>query len=114
MKRGLYFGGLMAIVALTVFSCKKSDNTVISTPEKQVGQTITSDTLKGSVKGTMTSGKTYYFSSQVTVNAGDTLLMQSGVKLLSLSPNAQIDRKRCIYFIGYQGQTKLDYRERCL
>ena len=38
----------------------------------------------------MLSGKTYYFSGPVTVNAGDTLVMQSGVKLLSKSPNAML------------------------
>lgn len=102
MTSRLYFGGLLAIIAMTVFSCSKSDNTVISVPEKQIGLTIESDTLTGSVKGTMLKGKTYYFSSQVTINEGDTLLMQSGVKLLSLDPKAQIIVKGAFISLGTQ------------
>lgn len=80
----------IAAISLTVYSCKKSDSSNVSHPELQIGQTISSDTLSGTIKGTMVAGKTYYFGSQVTVNAGDTLLMQSGVKLLSYSPDAQL------------------------
>jgi hypothetical protein len=36
----------------------------------------------------MVSGKTYYFATDVTVNDGDTLLMQSGVKLIALGDGA--------------------------
>ncbi len=99
MKKVLNFG-MMTIAVIAMYSCNKNDTSVISTPEKQVGQTITNDTLTGSVKGTMKSGKTYYFSSQVTINTGDTLLMQSGVKLLSLSPNAQIIVKGAFISLG--------------
>ena len=53
MRRSLFFGTL-AIVAMTIFSCKK-DNTVISRPEKKVGQPINGNTLSGSVKGTIIS-----------------------------------------------------------
>jgi hypothetical protein len=99
MKKELYVG-LMALAAIAMFSCKKSDNTVVSQPELQVGKSITTDTLSGSVKGTMESGKTYYFASQVTINAGDTLLMQSGVELLSLNPNAQLIVKGAFISLG--------------
>jgi hypothetical protein len=76
----------LAITAPLVFSaCKDSSTSVdISKPQLTIGQTISSDTLKGTVKGTMISGHTYYFSADVTVNAGDTLLMQSGVNLLAV------------------------------
>ena len=90
-----------AIAAIAFSSCKKTEEVAeISTPQFQAGQTITGDTLKGSVKGTMQSGKTYYFYNQVTINAGDTLVMQSGVKLLSLSPNAQLIVKGAFVSLG--------------
>lgn len=74
-------------LGLGMSACKDSGTGVnVSKPELQVGQTITRDTLSGAVKGTMTSGHTYYFNNDLTINAGDTLLMQSGVKLIAI-PN---------------------------
>ena len=93
---------IAAIAVVFISSCKKTEDPQpeISTPQFQAGQTITSDTLKGSVKGTLQSGKTYYFYNQVTINDGDTLVMQSGVKLLSLSPNAQLIVKGAFVSLG--------------
>ncbi|MBC7424917.1 MAG: hypothetical protein H7321_00160 [Bacteroidia bacterium] len=89
-------------VAMFIASCKKDNEKTaeISSPQFQAGQTIASDTLKGSVKGTMESGKTYYFYDQVVINAGDTLVMQSGVKLLSLNPKAQLIVKGSFVSLG--------------
>jgi len=77
------------VVAAVLFlsSCTKESST-ISTPQFKTANTITTDTLVGTVKGTLLSGKTYYFRGEVTVNAGDTLVMQSGVKLFSKTPNS--------------------------
>lgn len=69
---------------LVLNACHKEEIVKISQPLIQSGNVIKSDTLKGSVKGTMLSGKTYYFNSDITINDGDTLLMQSGVKLIAL------------------------------
>ena len=80
LKYLLLAGGLM----LLLNACHKAELVDISVPVVQAGNTIKSDTLKGSVKGTMLSGKTYYFNSDITINDGDTLLMQSGVKLIAL------------------------------
>jgi hypothetical protein len=77
----------VAASVLFLNSCTKESSS-ISTPQFKTGTTITSDTLTGSVKGTMLTGKTYYFRGEVTVNAGDTLVMQSGVKLFSKTPNS--------------------------
>jgi hypothetical protein len=65
--------------AIVLSSCGK-DDTEISTPPFSVGKEV-SDTapLTGSVKGTMVSGKTYYLDGEVTINRGDTLLLQPGV-----------------------------------
>jgi len=76
------------LLALLVSSCHKSEDVNISEPQISAGQGITSDTLSGSVKGTMLTGKTYYFRSTITINAGDTLLMQPGSKLIALGDGA--------------------------
>jgi hypothetical protein len=105
MKKSLILFTI-GMATLSIFSCKKGndDQPSISEPQLQVGQSISSDTLKGSVKGTMVSGKTYYFYDQVTVNEGDTLLMQSGVKLLSLNPDAQLVVKGAFISLGTKAE----------
>jgi len=74
----------MAVSIMLFSACHKTGNIRISQPVVQVGSIITSDTLSGNVKGTLLSGKTYYFASNITVNGGDTLLMQAGTKLIAL------------------------------
>jgi len=85
MKKS-YLLGFAAILATAFYSCKKSSSETVnvSTPQYQSGQNVTSDTLTGSVKGTLVSGKTYYFKGQVTIPLNDTLVIQSGVKLLGI------------------------------
>lgn len=94
----------LTAVALTAgfYSCKKksSEEVHINIPKFQIGQTISGDTLSGSVKGTMISGKTYYFAGPVTVNKGDTLLMQDNIKLLALNPTAQLVVKGSFISLG--------------
>lgn len=72
---------LLAIIIFAISSCSKSsDSSNVSKPQIQVGQTVSdASPLSGSIKGTMLSGKIYTISGDVTVNAGDTLLIQSGV-----------------------------------
>jgi hypothetical protein len=64
-------------------ACSKKDNAVISVPQIVVGKTISnSGTLAaGSYKGTMQSGQTYTVGGDITINAGDTLLIQKGVTI---------------------------------
>jgi hypothetical protein len=73
--------GLLALGILMLGSCSKStDNSNVSAPLIQVGQPVSDAApLSGSIKGTMITGKTYTVSADVTVNAGDTLLIQKGV-----------------------------------
>ena len=91
MKKNLYVGAV-ALMAIAIFSCKKkkTETPTISTPPVQTAHYITSDTLTGSVKGTLQPGKTYYFYDRVTINKGDTLTMLAGVKLLAIAPAAQL------------------------
>ncbi|WP_160712579.1 hypothetical protein [Chitinophaga solisilvae] len=65
-------------------SCHKEATLNISKPEIVPSKPITSDTLSGSIQGTLLAGKTYYFATDITINDGDTLTMQSGVKLVAL------------------------------
>lgn len=71
----------MALFALA--SCSKSsDKTVVSVPLVQIGKSISAGTLtQGTYKGTMLTNQTYTVTGDITINAGDTLLIQQGVKL---------------------------------
>ncbi len=74
----------LGISLLALASCsKKGDKTVVSVPQIQVGKAISNaGTLTaGSYKGTMLAGETYTVSGDITINAGDTLLIQKGVKI---------------------------------
>jgi len=75
---------VLAGIALTVNACHQKEIVNVSLALVQTANGITSDTLKGTVKGTMLAGKTYYFKSDITVNDGDTLLMQNGVHLIAI------------------------------
>jgi hypothetical protein len=80
---------LLVLCVAALFAACKASTSAVSTPQYQVGSIITGDTLSGAIKGTMQAGKTYYFDSNLTINAGDTVVMQSGVSLLSLyTPSA--------------------------
>lgn len=73
-----------AALAMVVFaSCsKKNDASSVSLAQIQIGQAVSTATpLSGSIKGTMLSNSIYTINGDVTVNAGDTLLIQSGVKV---------------------------------
>lgn len=79
---------LLAVLPAMIFagtSCKKSKSSV-SAAQIQIGQAISTGTpLCGAVKGTMKADSTYYVSCDITVNAGDTLLIQKGVTVRMLN-----------------------------
>ena len=75
---------LISIPALLLCACHKDESVNISQAQIFAGQTITTDTLSGTIKGTMISGKTYYFKTDIVINQGDTVLMQEGSKLIAL------------------------------
>lgn len=80
IKHILFAAGLWGMMS----ACHKSEVKDIAQPVVHLSSPITSDTLKGTVKGTMLAGKTYYFKSDITINDGDTLQMQAGVKLIAI------------------------------
>jgi hypothetical protein len=75
---------LLALVALA--SCSKKEKVVVSVPLYSVGKPVSSATpLSGSIKGTMIANTTYTISGDVTINTGDTLLIQQGVTVKILN-----------------------------
>ncbi len=75
---------LFGLSLLCISSCKKwsDEKLYVSLAEVQVAQPISdASPLCGAIKGTMLSGKTYTVGCDVTVNAGDTLTIQPGVRI---------------------------------
>ena len=76
--------GLLAVVALGLLAaCNKSGEEVqLSTPAFSVGKPVDNTApLGGAIKGTMKQDLEYDVSADVFVNAGDTLVLQPGVKV---------------------------------
>lgn len=74
----------LGISLFALASCSKSgDKAVVSVPQIQVGKGIpnTGTLPAGTYKGTFLANQTYTIGGDITVNAGDTLLIQKGVKL---------------------------------
>ncbi|MEO6631521.1 MAG: hypothetical protein ABIN13_07365, partial [Mucilaginibacter sp.] len=77
LRNAFYLLSLLAFA-----SCSKKDKAVISVPLLQVGKPVSNAApLSGAIKGTMLASQTYTVSGDVTINAGDTLLIQKGVKV---------------------------------
>ena len=95
---------ISALIAGTIFllsSCSKSgkQQVTVSGQQFQAGSYIQAgDTLNSkngsngrTIKGTLQSGQTYYLCSlyaDATINSGDTLVVQSGVKVLVVGPSS--------------------------
>jgi len=71
-------------LGLLLSACHQKEIVNISARLVEAPNAITSDTLKGTIKGTLLSGRTYYVKSDITVNDGDTLMLQEGVHLIVL------------------------------
>src|ERR1700744_553893 len=71
-------------LGLLLSACHQKEIVNISSALVQTANPITSDTLAGTLKGTLLAGKTYYVKSDITVNDGDTLLIQEGVHVIVL------------------------------
>lgn len=83
-------------------SCSRLDNAIISEPSLQIGQPVSNSApLTGAIKGTMLAGKTYFISGQVTINSGDTLLVQNGVTVY-MQNNADIVVRGTFLSLGTQ------------
>ena len=74
----------LCVALFALASCGKgSDKAVVSAPLVQIGKPIsnTGSLPAGNYKGTMLANQTYTVTGDITINAGDTLLIQQGVKL---------------------------------
>lgn len=91
---------VVCCLMLALSACHQKEIVNISPPLISTANAITSDTLKGTVKGTLLTNKTYYFKTDITVNDGDTLLMQSGVHLIAIGDGLTPDTSPEIFMHG--------------
>jgi hypothetical protein len=93
-----------AISVCLLFAACTKDTTQLSTPPLQIGQSVSNTApLSGSIKGTMLSGDTYTIGGDVTVNKGDTLLLQPGVTV-DVAGKYSITVKGTLISLGTQAQ----------
>lgn len=83
-RHNAFKSSALAAAIFSLAACHKIEDVHVSPAIITGSHPITSDTLTGSVTGTLLSGKTYYFSSDITINQGDTLLMQAGSRLIAI------------------------------
>lgn len=97
--------GSLTMLAITFTACRKTDDTfTINIPNVVVGSTVSDAApLCGSIKGTMLTGKTYVIGCDVTVNKGDTLLLQPGVTV-RVNSKVAIIVKGTFISLGTQSQ----------
>jgi hypothetical protein len=102
MKKLKIISLCMSLFALAACS-KKTDNAVVSVPLIQVGKPIsnTGTLPAGTYKGTMLAGQTYTIGGDITINAGDTLLIQNGVTL-NMTNGANIINNGTFISLGTQ------------
>lgn len=82
---------MLTVMVLSMAACHKAENVFVSPKKVEASHPITTDTLSGAVSGTLLSGKTYYFSTDITINAGDTLLMQPGSTLIAIGDGVKTE-----------------------
>jgi hypothetical protein len=104
MKNFLIF--IIAVISWFTFfsSCKRpaSDATYISKIHVAPVKYITSDTLCGTLQGTLQPGKKYYLTCPITILAGDTLKLESGDTIDVVNPAAYILVQGVFLSIGTQ------------
>lgn len=89
----LTIAGCSLVLAMAFTACSKNDSNV-SQAQIQVGQEVNNSApLSGAIKGTMKANLTYIINGNVTVNAGDTLLIQKGVTV-------QVKNGSCFFVNG--------------
>ncbi len=72
---------LFILASIIMFSCKKT-STDVQTPYVPGGTTVQPGNISGSIKGTMESNQTYNVTGDVIINAGDSLIIQPGAKVV--------------------------------
>ena len=82
MKKNIVLISIISITALLSACKKQKDEKDLWKAVVPIASPISDATcLSGAIKGTMLAGKTYTVCGDIFVNAGDTLIIQEGVKL---------------------------------
>jgi hypothetical protein len=72
---------LILLASIIMFSCKKS-NSIVQQPYVQVGAIVQPGNISGAIKGTMQANQTYNVTGDVIINAGDSVIIQPGAKVI--------------------------------
>ncbi|QKG58457.1 hypothetical protein GKZ68_18565 [Hymenobacter sp. BRD128] len=92
----------IALGAVALASCKKTEDVTVQTPVKAPSNPITGTTLAGSVKGTLLSSVgTYTINSDLKIGPKDTLFVQKGVTV-NVPNNSTVYVQGVIDFEGTQ------------
>lgn len=75
----------VAVILLALLSGCGDEISIVDPPPSDARAIGDRDSLSGDIKGTMKRGKTYYLVADVRVNAGDTLVIEPGAKLIDLT-----------------------------
>lgn len=85
MKNPINIIVIASLTLLFAVSCQKEEEVKLRLLNQiPVVNPIESDSLSGTIKGTMKANHTYYIVGDITVNSGDTLLIEEGVKVFVL------------------------------
>ena len=98
-----HFFLLAAIICTALFSCSKKETTTVVTPTVPPSNPIAPGNISGFVKGTLTTGNTYYITADLTIQAGDTLASQQGVNVI-VKNNSQINVIGVLNIVGTKEQ----------
>jgi hypothetical protein len=78
---------LALLLAIAAGACSTDETVIGNNPATNSNDISEKDTLNGGIRGTMKAGKTYYLNGDITVKAGDSLLIQPGVNIVDLANN---------------------------
>ncbi len=101
-KFSLLLMGITGLI-ISLSACSKTTSVTGGNGGNQQSNDITSTTLSGHIKGTMTTGTTYTVNADIYVNKGDTLLVNPGVTVKVLN-NSTFFINGVIMSMGTQSQ----------
>lgn len=107
--RNLLFAIALLVAGGLASSCGDDKEGPEISKARPIGGVEVSDAapLKGAVKGTMKSGKTYFIDGEVTINAGDTLLLESNVKVYAKNAASAFIIKGTFISLGTKAQPNI-------
>ena len=97
--RKMDFFSLIILGFAVMTACSKTEEPIVSKPATKIGESVTPGNVSGAIKGTMMTGETYILNGIVTIQAGDTLLIQEGVRV-HVTQGAALDVKGVFLSLG--------------